>query len=111
MLGIILHYNSSYHPQFDGQSERVNQCLENYLKFMCNEHPSHWSSWLPIAEFWYNTNFHTSLQVTPFEVLYGYKPSHILLRPFHDSDIPATTNMVQDRLQVISLIKENLAKA
>ncbi|XP_071912354.1 uncharacterized protein [Coffea arabica] len=51
------------------------------------------------------------LQVTPFEALYGYKSNHIPVGPFHDSVIPAVANMVQDRLQVISLIKENLAKA
>ena len=61
LLGVGLHYSSSYHPQSDGQSERVNQCLENYLRCMCSEHPSHWSNWLPTAELWYNTNFHTSL--------------------------------------------------
>lgn len=82
LLGVGLHYSSSYHPQSDGQSERVNQCLENYLRCMCSEHPSHWSNWLLTAEFWYTTNFHTSLQITPFEALYGYKPNHIPLGPF-----------------------------
>ena len=111
LLGVNLHYSSAYHPQSDGQTERVNQCLENYLRCMCSNHPSHWSSWLPTAELWYNSNFHTSLQLTPFEALYGYKPTHIPLGPFHDSIIPAASSMVQSRLQVISLIKENLAKA
>ena len=76
---------------------------------MCSDHSTHRSSWLPTAELWYNTNFHTNLQVTPFEALYGYKPNHIP-GPFHDSVIPAPASMLQDRLQVLSLIKENLAK-
>ena len=93
-LGVGLHYSSSYYPQIDGQSERVNQCLESYLRYMCSEHPSHWSDWLPSAELWYNTNFHTSLQLTPFKALYGYKPVHLPLGPFHDNVIPAATDMV-----------------
>jgi hypothetical protein len=36
--------------------------------------PKKWSSWLPLAEWWYNTNFHTSLETTPFEALYSYPP-------------------------------------
>jgi hypothetical protein len=36
--------------------------------------PKKWSSWLALAEWWYNTNFHTSLKVTPFEALYGIPP-------------------------------------
>ena len=111
MLGVNLHYSSSYHPQSNSQSKRVNQCLENYLRCMCHEHPSHWSSWLPTTELWHNSNFHTSLQITPFEALHGYKPSHIPLGPLHDSIIPAAFDMVQSRLQIISLIKENLVKA
>lgn len=111
MVGTGLHYSSAYHPQSDGQSERVNQCLENYLRCMCSEHPSQWSHWLSLAELWYNANFHTSLQATPFEILYGYKPTHLPLGPFQDIVTPAAANMVTDRLQALATIKENLAKA
>ena len=111
LLGTKLHYSSSYHPQSDGQSERVNQCLETYLRCMCIEHPTQWSVWLSTVEFWYNTNFHTSLHLSPFEALYGYKPTHIPLGPFHDSVIPTAADMVQERLQIMSQIKRNLAKA
>ena len=78
---------------------------------MCNECPTHWSTWLSIAEFWYNTNFYTNLQLSPFEALYGYKPAHIPPGPFHDSVIPVAADMVQARLQITSNIREHLAKA
>ena len=110
-LAVGLHYSSSYHPQTDGQSERVNQCLESYLRCMCSEYPSHWSDWLSSTELWYNKNFHTSLQLTPFETLYGYRPVHLPLGPFRDSVIPTAADMVQERLQVLANIKDNLAKA
>jgi hypothetical protein len=56
-----LNLSSSYHPQTDGQTERLNQCLETYLRCLVHANPHKWSAWLPQAEFWYNTNFHSSL--------------------------------------------------
>lgn len=72
LLGTDLQMSSAYHPQTDGQSERVNQCLETYLRGFVNSCPAKWSSWLSLAEFWYNTSFHYSLGNTPFFVLYGH---------------------------------------
>jgi hypothetical protein len=65
-LKVQLRFSSSYHPQSDGQTERVNQCLATYLRCMTFAEPKKWLSWLSLAEFWYNTCFHTSLQLTPF---------------------------------------------
>lgn len=59
-LKIKLHISTSYHSQSDGQTERVNQCLENYLRCMCFQQPKKWHGWLVLAEWWYNTSFHTS---------------------------------------------------
>lgn len=41
---------------------------------MCWENPKEWSQWIPLAEWWYNTIFHTSTKATPYELLYGQKP-------------------------------------
>lgn len=56
-----LCYSTAYHPQTDGQSERVNQCLEQYLRCAVHDSPARWKRWLPMAEFWYNSSYHTSL--------------------------------------------------
>lgn len=69
-----LNMSSARHPQTDGQTERVNQCLETFLRCFVNSCPHKWHSWLALAEFWYNTTYHSTLQKTPFQVLYGHQP-------------------------------------
>ena len=66
--------STSYHPQSNGQSERVNQCVEMYLRCVVHAQPTKWKNWLPLVEFWYNTTYHTSLACSPFKVLYDYEP-------------------------------------
>jgi hypothetical protein len=56
-LGVKLHLSTSYQSQTDGQTERVNQCLENYLRCMVFAQPKKWHSLLSLAEWWYNTSF------------------------------------------------------
>ena len=72
---VELKLSTAYHPQTDGQSERVNQCLEMYLRCAVHDSPSKWKSWLSLAELWYNTSFHSSLGCSPFKALYGYEPN------------------------------------
>lgn len=72
LQGVALNYSTAYHPQSDGQTEVVNKCLETYLRCMTSERPHLWAKWLPLAEYWYNTTFHTSIQLTPFEAVYGH---------------------------------------
>ena len=69
--------SSSYHPQTDGQTERLNQCLEAFLRCTVHSCPIQWYKWLPLAEYWYNTAFHTALGHTPFEIMYGHPPRHL----------------------------------
>jgi transposase InsO family protein len=78
-LGVGLNFSTSYHPQSDGQTERLNQCVETYLRCMVFHRPKEWVKWVSLAEWWYNTNFHSALQVTPFEALYGYAPPQLSL--------------------------------
>jgi hypothetical protein len=70
-----LHYSTAYHPQTDGQSERVNQCLEQYLCCAVQDHPKLWRRMLAMAEFWYNTSYHTTIGTTPFQTLYQQEPN------------------------------------
>lgn len=74
---VQLRFSTAYHPQTDGQTERVNQCLESYLRCMTFQEPQNWCSWIALAEWWYNTTYHTAIQMTPFKALYGYSPPQI----------------------------------
>ncbi|XP_056696470.1 transposon Tf2-1 polyprotein isoform X1 [Spinacia oleracea] len=86
LQGIDFLLSSAYHPQTDGQTEVVNRCLEAYLRCMTGEHPNSWHMWLPLAEWWYNTHFHTATQLTPYEVVYNQPP------PIHLPYLPNESN-------------------
>jgi len=66
--------STAYHPQSDGQTERVNQSLEQYLRIYCDYHQDDWAQMLPLAEFVYNNAKHSSTQTSPFYANYGYHP-------------------------------------
>jgi ribonuclease HI len=66
--------SSAYHPQYDGQTERVNQCMETFLRCFVHACPTAWYQWLELAEYWYNTCPYSATGKSPFHVLYGYEP-------------------------------------
>lgn len=108
---IKLHFSTSYHPQSDGQNERVNQCLENYLRCICFQQPKKWHNWLALVEWWHKTSFHTSLKMTPFQDLYGFPPPMIAESSLPDSICEDNDNLHENRELALEVIKENLLKA
>nr|AAX96295.1 retrotransposon protein, putative, Ty3-gypsy sub-class [Oryza sativa Japonica Group]ABA91783.1 retrotransposon protein, putative, Ty3-gypsy subclass [Oryza sativa Japonica Group] len=72
-LGTRLNFSTAYHPQTDGQTERVNQILEDMLRACALDFGGAWDKNLPYAEFSYNNSYQASLQMAPFEALYGRK--------------------------------------
>lgn len=74
ILGVQIKLSTAFHPQTDGQTERVNQVLEQYLRCTVNYHQDDWMELLPLAEFAYNNTTHGSTQQTPFFANYGYHP-------------------------------------
>lgn len=70
-LGTNLYFTTAFHPQMDGQSERTIQTLEDMLKSYVLQFNRSWDSLLPLAKFTYNNNYHSSIGMTLFEVLYG----------------------------------------
>ncbi len=74
LLGIKTSASTAYHPQSDGQTERVNQELETYLRMFCNHNQNDWDELLPSAEFACANHVHASTQVTPFVADTGRNP-------------------------------------
>lgn len=111
LQGVALHLSTSYHPQADGQTKVVNRCLETHLRCMTSDCPSKWSSCLSLAKWWYNTSFHSSIQMTLFEALYGYT------LPIHLSYIAGTSKIVEvnsylvDRDSMLKLLRFHLHRA
>jgi hypothetical protein len=110
-MKVQLRFSSSYHPQTDGQTERVNQCLENYLCCMTFNEPKKWMAWLSFAEFWYNTSFHTALQLTPFQALYGFPPPLISELAVPGPTDLAATEFLTAKQQMLDQLKQNLLQA
>jgi transposase InsO family protein len=70
-LDTQLRFSSAYHPQTDGQIERVNHILEDMLRACALQYGRSWDKSLPYAEFSYNNSYQESLKMAPFEMLYG----------------------------------------
>ena len=74
-LDMNLHFTSGYHPEGDGQTERMNQTLEQYLRIYCNYQQDNWAPLLPLAEFAYNNAPNATTGITPFFANKGYHPN------------------------------------
>jgi hypothetical protein len=110
-LGTQLAHSSSYHPQSDGQTEIVNKFLEGYLRFFVSDKQTQWFKWLPLAEWWYNTSFHTATKMTPFMALYGYHPPSITSSLKEKSKVQAVEDHIKNQQQVLQILKDNLTMA
>jgi len=71
MLGIETKLSTAYHPETDGQMERTNQKLEQYLRMYVNHRQNNWAEWLATVEFAFNNKVHTATKMSPFQVNYG----------------------------------------
>lgn len=111
LAGTEQRMSTSYHPQTDGQTERVNQCMETYLRCFAQACPRHWSQWLSLAEFWYNTTFHSALGRTPFEVLYGFPPRHLGLDIALAAPVPDLSAWLSERELMHQLVHQHLLRA
>ena len=74
MLGIESKMSTAFHPQTDGQMERVNQELEQYLRMFIDHQQEQWLDWLGTAEFAYNNKAHLSTKILPFKANYRQDP-------------------------------------
>ena len=74
MLGIESKLSTVFYPQIDGQTERVNQELEQYLRMFINHRQEQWPDWLGTVEFAYNNKVHSSTKILSFKANYRQDP-------------------------------------
>ncbi|KAG8474782.1 hypothetical protein CXB51_031699 [Gossypium anomalum] len=99
-LGTKLNFSTAFHPQTDGQSERVIQVLEDMLRCCVLEFQGSWEKYLALVEFAYNNSFQSSIQMAPYEALYGRK----CRTPLY------WTELSEKRIHGVDLIKETEEK-
>ena len=111
LLGIKLAATTAYHPQGDGQTECVNQELEQYLRLFVNERQDDWDDLLPLAEFQYNSHVHSAMQQTPFMLNSGRHPQ-MGFEPGQSESCMETVNEFKDRMEKsLEEARSALAKA
>ncbi|XP_019253895.1 PREDICTED: uncharacterized protein LOC109232588 [Nicotiana attenuata] len=111
MHGVTLSTSTAYHPQSDSQTEVVNRCFETYLRCFCSDSQKDWFSYLAVAEWWYNTTFHSSIQTTPYEALYGQPPPLHLPYIAGDSVVEEVDRSMITRELKFQLLKYHLQRA
>jgi hypothetical protein len=105
-LGIKTTLSTAYHPETDGQTERLNQFVEAFLRMYLHYHQDDWIHYLPMAEFAYNNQEHSATNRSPFQALYGYDPSFdISVNPINR--IPKAT----ERLELLKQQNEEIQAA
>ena len=112
ILRVRHRLSTAFHPQTDGQTERQNQTMEQYLWAYINYQQDDWVKWLPLTEFAYNNTIHATLSIIPFYAIYGYNPSSgtelksLEQTPQTELDVP----VAKERAQFIKELQEYLAE-
>ncbi|WVZ83082.1 hypothetical protein U9M48_030262 [Paspalum notatum var. saurae] len=111
ITGTKLNMSSSFHPQTDGQSEVTNKIIAMYLRCLTGDRPRQWLQYLPWAEYCYNTSYQSSLQTSPFQVVYGRPPPAIRTYSPGEPKLPAVEQQLKDRDEFLMDIRSRLEQA
>jgi hypothetical protein len=105
-LGTTLCMSSGYHPQTDGQTERMNRTLEEMLRAYCAEEhrQHHWDDYLPLVEFQYNNAVNRSTGFSPFFLAYGQHP--ITPAALLASEPTSTLSIAEDAAEFVASLQE-----
>jgi transposase InsO family protein len=107
-LDTQLRFSSAYHPQTDGQTERVNQILEELLRAYALQYERRWDKSLPYAEFSYNNSYQESLKMAPFEILYGHRCQTPLFWSETRERKIFGPDILQEAEKQVRMVRENL---
>ena len=105
MLKVTCNLSSDHHPQTDGQNERTNKTLEQYLRcFLCYQQED-WANILQFSKFGYNNSIYSSTMVTPFYAYIGYRPRQCVLETL---ELP-TNPSAEDHLERLRRIQVEIS--
>jgi transposase InsO family protein len=110
-MDMKLNFSSAYHPQTDGETERVNQVLGDMLRACTLKDNQSWDKCLPYAEFSYNNSCQESIKMTPFEFLYGRKCRTPLFWNEPGENQIFGPDILQEAERQVQMVRENLKLA
>ena len=110
-LAADLHYSTAFHPQTDGQTERQNQTLEQYLRSYVNYQQDDWTQWLSVAEYAYNNSVHSATGAAPFWLMFSENPKwKDTIEDGLESEVPASKQRADGVLKMKKLLEETWKK-
>jgi transposase InsO family protein len=110
-LDTQLRFSSTYHPQTDGHTERVNQILEDMIRACALQYRRSWDKSMLYAEFSYNNSYQKSLKMAPFEILYGRRCQTLLFWSEAGEQKVFGHNIFQEDEKQVHMVRENLRVA
>ena len=107
-LGTRLEFSTAFHPQTNGQTERVNQILEDMPRACALDYGSSWDDNVPYAKFSYNNSYQASIKMAPFEFIYGRKCTTPLLWSGVGERSLFGPDLIKDAEEKVRLIRDRL---
>ena len=110
-FGTRLNFSTAFHPQTDGQSERVIQVLEDMLRGYVLDFPGSWDRYIPLMEFAYNNSYQSSIGMAPYEALYGRRCRTPMCWTKLDEHKIVCPDLVKDMEEKVQIIQQRLRAA
>jgi len=110
-MGTEVHLSTAFHPQTDGQSERTIQTLEDMLRACALDYTGSWDHNLPLVEFAYNNSYHSSIDMAPYEALYGRRCRTPVCWDEVGERKLSKIELIDQTREIISRIREKLRAA
>ena len=110
-MGTRLDFSSLFHPQTDGQTERVNQVLEDMLRACVIDFQGSWEEHIPLVEFAYNNSYQATIGMAPYEALYGRPCRTPICWADPEDNILMGPDLVRETTEKVATIRERIFAA